>query len=164
MKIMVLSDIHNDTDYLSLALKIFKDENFDKLYLLGDIGVDAIYLLNDYAAKIVAVKGNCDSYDEEEASKFNLPLINFDYQFNKFIVLSHGDFYAPYNYEDKYDIFLHGHTHHSYIYKTKDEKIAANPGSLARPRDYYHSYMVIDEKGIKIIDIDSKSIINSLEF
>ncbi len=164
MKIMVISDTHNDTSYVREVIDIFQNEKFDKLYVLGDIGVDSLSIINEVYDKVLAVKGNCDSYDEEDKALFNLPYLNFDYQFGKLFVLSHGNYYNPYNYDQDYNIFLFGHYHTSIIKKIDENKIAANPGSLSEPRDGYHSYMIIDENGIKIIDINSKSVINSLKF
>lgn len=164
MKIMVISDTHNDINYVRAVIDIFNKEKFDKLYVLGDIGVDSISIINEVYDKVLAVKGNCDSYEEEDKALFNMPYLNFDYNFGKLFVLSHGNYYNPYTYDQDYNVFLFGHYHTSIIRKIDENKIAANPGSLAEPRDGIHSYMTIDEKGIKIIDINSNSVINSYNF
>ena len=161
---MVISDLHNDVPYTKAAVDLFNKEHFDKMYVLGDILEDSIRILNPISEKILAVMGNCDSYDEEELARFQMPYINYDYQFGKFIVMSHGHYYTPYSYDKPYDIFLLGHSHESMIYENENHQIIANPGSLARPRDYNHSYMVIDEKGIKIIDINSREVVHWLDF
>lgn len=164
MKILVISDLHNDVPYTKAAVELFQKENFDKLYVLGDILEDSIRVLNPLSESILAVKGNCDSYDEDEIARFSLPYITFDYQFGKFIVLTHGHYYTPYSYEEPFDIMLVGHSHCSMIYENDRHQIIANPGSLARPRDGNHSYMILDEKGIIIKDIDSQEVIHFYEF
>lgn len=160
---MVISDLHNDVPYTEAAVEIFKKENYDKMYVLGDILEDSIRVLNTISEKITAVMGNCDSYDEEELARFPLPYINYDYEFGKLIVMSHGHYYSPYNYDQGYDVFLMGHTHISGIYQDMGGRIQANPGSLARPRDGMHTYMRLDEKGIKIIDINSNTVVHFLD-
>lgn len=164
MKIMVISDTHNDTFYLKDALSIFRMENYDKLYVLGDIGTRSIELLNPFHEKILAVKGNNDSYDELDRARFDMPLINYDYVFGKMIVLTHGHYYNHLNYNGEYGIFLSGHTHQSMIYKDPMGSYIANPGSLGLPRDGTHSYLSLDEKGMKVIDIRSKAVIHFQDF
>lgn len=164
MKILVVSDFHNDVNYTQAIVELFKEENFDKLYILGDILEDSIHILNPISEKILAVRGNCDSYDEDEIARFSLPYITYDYQFSKFIVLTHGHYYNSTNYDQPYDIMLLGHSHCSQIYVDEEKHIIANPGSISLPRDGYHSYMVMDEKGMRIIDYNSKEVIHSLDF
>lgn len=164
MKIRVLSDLHNDADYAKAALSLFKKERFDKLYLLGDLLYDVIDVFNPLHDKILAVRGNCDSYEEIDFARFDRPLINRDYQLKKSIVLTHGHFYNPTNYTAPYDIRLVGHSHQSFITKDKRERIVANPGSLAQPRDGIHSYRIRDDKGRRIRDFDSSSVVDSLDF
>lgn len=163
MKILVVSDLHNDIEYTNAIIDLFNKEKFDKLYLLGDLLSDSIKLLNKLKDKIVAVKGNCDYYDDYD-SEFNMPYINFDYQFNRLFVLTHGHYYSEYNYDKEYDVMLVGHTHISKIYQNVNGQIVANPGSISNPRDGIHSYMVIDENGIKVIDFKSKGIVHSLNW
>ncbi len=164
MKILVISDLHNDIPYTKAAIELFREESFDKLYLLGDLLEDSIKLLNPLSEKIIAVRGNCDGDYEEDIARFSLPYLTFDYQFNKFIVLTHGHYYNEYNYDQPFDIMLKGHSHASGIFVDDRRRILANPGSLARPRDGYHSYMVIDEKGIKIIDYNSRAVLHFQDF
>ena len=66
MKILVISDLHNDIPYTKAAIELFREESFDKLYLLGDLLEDSIKLLNPLSEKIIAVRGNCDGDYEED--------------------------------------------------------------------------------------------------
>ncbi len=164
MKIRVLSDLHSNESYAKAALDLFKREHFDKLYLLGDLLYDVIDVLNPLHDKILAVRGNCDSYEEIDFARFDRPLINRDYQFKKSIVLTHGHFYSPHNYTAPYDIRLVGHSHIGFITKDNRGRIIGNPGSLAEPRDGIHSYRIRDDKGRRIVDFDSSSLVQSLDF
>ena len=163
MKILVISDLHNDVSYTKAAVDLFQREKYDKMYVLGDILEDSIRVLNTISEHIVAVLGNCDSYDEEEIAKFRMPYLNYDYAFGKLIVLSHGHYYSPYNYDKDYDVFLMGHTHISGIYQDEKGHIIANPGSLSQPRDGIHSYLRMDEKGLAILDFNSGETIHFLD-
>lgn len=161
---MVISDLHNDVEFTKAVVSLFNEEKFDKLYILGDILADSIRLLNPLFDKILAVKGNCDGYEEEDLARFAMPYLTFDYQFGKLIVLTHGHYFNSYNYDRPFDIMLMGHTHQSFIYQNQNGQIIANPGSIARPRDGFYSYMVMDEEGMRVIDFNSKAVIHSLHF
>lgn len=164
MKIMVISDTHGDIEHLEKALAIFQKESFDKLYLLGDLERDSIRLVNPFHERILAVCGNNDSYADIDYARFNMPDLNYDYQFGRHIVLTHGYPYNWQNYFGDYDIFLQGHTHVSYLKRTSQGKYLANPGSLGWPRDGSYSYMTMDEKGMKVIDIQTGSVLHFQDF
>ncbi len=161
---MVISDTHNDTEYTELALEVFAKDKYDRLFVLGDIGIDTLSLLNPLHEKILAVKGNCDGYELDDFARFPLPYLNYAYAFDKFIVLTHGNYYNEFNYDQKYDILLEGHSHISGLVQRKDGRIIANPGSLSLPRDYNHSFLSIDEQGLKAIDVKTGEIVHFLDF
>ena len=164
MKILIASDIHDDIDATELLIDIFRSENYDKMYLLGDIEGDAIELLNPYADRILAVAGNNDSYSDIERARFPMPLINYDYQFGKYIVLTHGHYYDDYTYDKPFDIMFLGHTHFGEMRRERNGSLVLNPGSISRPRDGYHSYMSMDETGVYRIDSKSGKVLDSIKF
>ena len=161
MKIMVISDTHSDTIYLNQVLNIFYEKEYSKLYHLGDIGIDSIRLLNSLYKTIKAVKGNNDFTLKEAKFKCS-DYIEYDYAFNKLIVLTHGHYINQYTYNKEYDIFLYGHIHRSKIEKYNN-KIIACPGSISCPRDGIHSYIEINEKEMKIINIKNNKVIDKVE-
>ena len=75
MKLMFISDIHGSYYYLNKALEAYRNENPDKLILLGDLlyhgprndlpkeyaPKKVIPVLNSLKNKIIAVRGNCDA-------------------------------------------------------------------------------------------------------
>ncbi len=164
MKILIASDLHGDIPYTTALVELFKEGGFDKLYLLGDLLFDSIEILNPISENIIAVAGNCDSESDIDKARFLMPYVNLDYQFGKVIVLSHGHYESPYSYELPYDIFFFGHTHISTLRKDSENRIIANPGSFANPRDGVHSYLVMDEKGLKLYDYRTREALQSLEF
>ena len=89
---MIASDLHGDIPYTEALVSLFKEEHFDKLYLLGDLLFDSIEILNPLSEKILAVAGNCDSQSEIEYARFNMPYVNLDYQFKKVIVFRFSGF------------------------------------------------------------------------
>ncbi len=164
MKAMVLGDTHGDVTYLGKALEIFEEEKIDRLYLTGDLLPQSAKMLDFLSAKIVAVSGNCDSYYQTEQSvHFPMPLINYTGFNGKTVAITHGHFYDAYSIPIDYDILILGHSHVSTI-RRLGSRLVLNPGSLAQPRDGIHSYMILDEKAIRLFDIVNGSLIQKVDF
>lgn len=164
MKILVISDIHDDTSTCYKVIEMFEKEKYDKLFILGDIGYSCISIFNSIHEKITAVTGNCDTSYEREEALFDMPYINYSYAYNRFIVLTHGNYTNSYSYEGNYDIFLSGHTHRSSLVRINNGKIVANPGSISCPRDGIRSYISIDEDGLKLYSFDGNKLLDSIQF
>lgn len=166
MKAIIASDIHDDLKAASFLINKVKREKFDNLLLLGDIGYEATLKFNEIASKIVACKGNNDTLNIVSLAKFQMNEISY-YVFDKskLFVLTHGDRFSfddyMYYYGDKFDVFLSGHTHIAKMEVIRN-KLVLNPGSISIPRDEYHSYMIIDEKEVKLIDYKTDKVINSI--
>ena len=143
-------------------LEAYKNEEADKLLILGDIlyhgprndlpkgyaPKEVIEMLNAISDKILCVRGNCDT--EVDQMVLNFPILA-DYAVltyeNCLIYATHGhnfnnDKLPPLKPED---ILLHGHTHvpvcekfatHTYI----------NPGSVSIPKEgSAHGYMTFED-------------------
>ena len=92
MKLLVISDIHGNAFYMRKVDELIEKENVDKIILLGDVyyygprlGFDNRYdpkvvkeILNKYADRIIAVRGNCDAEIDNEVSDFDLSK-DYDY-------------------------------------------------------------------------------------
>ena len=75
MKLLIASDIHGSAYYCERMLKIFEEEQADRMLLLGDIlyhgprndlprdyaPKKVVELLKGYREKIFCVRGNCDA-------------------------------------------------------------------------------------------------------
>ncbi len=164
MKILVLSDIHGQNDILKPILDFFQKERYDRLFLLGDITRNSIPLLNEFSEVITAVKGNCDDKETVDEASFLMPDYTLAREFQRVFFLTHGHLYNEYAFSDLYDVFLSGHTHHPLLRRNGEDKIIANPGSISRPRDSLPSFISIDEEGLKLYDVNTMSIYDTLDF
>ncbi|WP_371376100.1 phosphodiesterase [Thalassotalea aquiviva] len=168
---LVISDIHGCITYLQQALNKFEQGQYRNILLLGDVLnhgprnplVDVydpkacIALLNQYADKIVAVRGNCDG--EVDQMVLNFPLLSDMAVLmlsNHRVILSHGHLYnkdANDTFFARGDVYLSGHTHiprAEYL----EQKYLLNPGSITLPKGgYKHSYGVLTNEGFSVFDL-----------
>ena len=128
MRILFLSDIHGSLPALEAVLAYYDAHHYDLLVLVGDIlnygprnglckGLDPQAIaekLNQRAADIVAVRGNCDSEVDQM-------LLNFPIQSTYLMLVDEGKrFFVTHGhvYNEKKmpeapgcDVFVYGHTH-----------------------------------------------------
>ena len=167
MKVMCISDIHGNVECLNKAIERYKEENADKLIILGDFSgyyfsstdFEVSEILNDMAGSIIAVKGNCDSFETDNLFNFDLGYLKtIDVNGTK-VTLTHGHMYDRNNLpENCGQIFLSGHTHVGNIEKING-KIIVNPGSISKPRGGTRkSYIIIDEEYITLKSLDGEII------
>ena len=163
MKIMFVSDIHGSSEKLDIVKDIYDSEKPDKIIFLGDLfyGYDSDDLVEKYRRfnNAFFIKGNCDrDLDTEESGLGFMNYYYFD-AFNKVIFCTHGHRYNKYYLpEVDFDIFVNGHTHIGLIEK-EGNKYFLNPGSTTIPRGGSRaSYMIIDESGIYLKDLDQNII------
>lgn len=171
MKFMCISDIHGNIECLNMVLERFKEENAERLIILGDFSsyyfsssdFEVAEILNNMAGIIIAVKGNCDSYEQEKIFNFNLGLVKTFEINGKNVTITHGHIYNRSNLpENCGEIFLSGHTHIGTIEKIGN-RIIANPGSISRPRGgTKKSYIIIDDEKIELKSLNG-DLIKSLK-
>jgi len=173
MKLLFISDIHGSLFYANKAMESFHNENAQYLVLLGDIlyhGVrnplpkdynpkEVASLLNKFADKIIAVRGNCDS--EVDQMVLDFPIMsdysNILYKGRR-LFLTHGHIYNVDNMANlcKGDALIYGHTHVARVEKRGDIFIL-NPGSISMPKeDSPNSYAILEEDTFKIKGVDGK--------
>ena len=164
MKIMIASDIHGSAYYCRQLLKVFAQEQADKLLLLGDLlyhgprnplpeeynPKEVAALLNARKQQILCVRGNCDG--EVDQMMLEFPILA-DYCIlsagARMIFATHGHRYSPTNPPAlrAVDILLTGHTHVPACRKEQGF-LYLNPGSVSIPKGgSCHSYMTL-ENGI----------------
>ncbi len=167
MKFIIGSDIHGSYKYGKLFFERADQAQADQIILLGDLYYcgarndppeeyspkDCVALLNSYADKIIAVKGNCESEVDLMVSKFGIYETSFLYVYERKVFLAHGH-KEGFESHPRADIVFQGHTHVSVLTRSEDA-ILANPGSVSIPKDGTHSYMVMDESGIYLYDLIS---------
>ena len=161
MKWMIASDIHGSALFGERLLTRFREEKADRLLLLGDLlyhgprndlpegyaPKSLIPMLADIREKLLCVRGNCDT----EVDQMVLPFpILADFTVipvgGRLMYVTHGH-HAN---EDAPpplcpgDLLLCGHTHVP-GYRTHDNFIYLNPGSVSIPKeDSYRSYMTLE--------------------
>lgn len=146
MNICVASDIHGSEFYCGQLVEAFKNENCDRLLLLGDILYHGprndltykynpkavIEMLNGISDKIIAVRGNCDA-------EVDNMVLNFDISAPNLLLSIDGiDFYATHGHlpvpplKDG-TILLCGHTHVP-AFEKNENIYYLNPGSVSIPK------------------------------
>lgn len=174
MKLVVISDIHGSSDYAEKIKEIMEKEKPEKLILLGDLyyhgprnplpegyhPMKVAEILNAYADKIIAVRGNCDAEVDEMISNFKIySELRLDWE-ERSIFLTHGHKHNMEQWPNEdFDIMLYGHFHMGFIHKEKG-KVFANPGSISLPKNQTkHSYLVLYHNTISLKDINGDVIL-----
>ncbi len=171
MKILFISDIHGSLYYAKRGIEAFYRENAHYIVLLGDVMYhgprnplpedynpgEVAKLLNNYADRIIAVRGNCDS--EVDQILLNFPItaeystvLNKDRRF----FITHGHLYNEDNILklSKGDVLIYGHTHINKI-KKEDDTYIINLASITLPKENNpHSYGILEDDIFTIKDID----------
>ena len=180
MRILFITDIHGSSYFAKKALEAFEKEDADYIALLGDElyhgprnplpreykPMEVAELLNKYADKIIAVKGNCDS--EVDQMMFNFPIMSSHSTIlynGRRLFLTHGHIYN----ENKLpelnagDVLVYGHTHVNKI-ENKRGIFIINLASVALPKDNNpNCYAVLSGDVFKIKDIDGNTV-NEIHF
>ena len=170
MKVIIVSDIHGVSEKLKIVMDFMKEEQIDKMIILGDIfnnyydlsvsSKEISQMMWSIPDKLTVVRGICDScYDETL-----IPVGMLDY-YETIIngircYFHHGHLRTNYNSSIK--LYASGHTHVARLEKI-DNIIYLNPGSIGRPRDYsIGSFAVISTTAITIFDLSLK-VINEIK-
>ena len=128
MKLMIASDIHGSAFYCKQLIEAYKQEQPDKLLLLGDLlyhgprndlpkdyaPKQVIEMLNAISDQLICVRGNCEA--EVDQMVLNFPVLSEScilYIDGQTIYATHGHINSPANPPKlhKGDILLTGHTH-----------------------------------------------------
>ncbi len=158
MKVLVISDTHENLVSARLAIRHVMKQGLDIVIHCGDHIDDAIKLEEQYPElKFYYVPGNCDGWFFKDNERTKVIEIE-----DKKILITHGDRHnIKNNYKELFreiknknaDIGLCGHSHVAHFETEKHTGLmVANPGSISLPRDSaYPSYAILDiEKGKKI--------------
>lgn len=170
MRILVVSDIHGSLRAGELIRMLEEDNNFDKIFILGDFLYNGprnkvpedynpnalIDIFNAYKDKIVAVRGNCDADVDLMVLNFSIPKTKIIKIKDHSIYLTHGDdesiFNEPIN---PGEILIKGHTHVPLMHRSSTGGIILNPGSMTFPKGKLNkSYMILDDFDIKLVEFD----------
>lgn len=161
MKWLIASDLHGSHVYCEKLLECYKQEQAERILLLGDIlyhgprnALPELYdtmkvtaQLNQLAEDIVCVRGNCDAEIDQMVLSFPMRADYTILNAGKHIIFAtHGHLYnnlmlPPLH---KGDILLHGHTHVPAC-EEYETHVYLNPGSVSIPKENSpHGYMTFD--------------------
>lgn len=160
MKLLIASDIHGSAYWCGKLLELARQEQPDKLVLLGDIlyhgprndlpreyaPKKVIPMLSDWADKILCVRGNCEAEVDQMVLPF--PCMATYSQLlvdGKTFFLTHGHHYHPDALPTlrEGDVFLYGHTHVK-LDEMRQNIRCLNPGSVSIPKDGSHSCLIYE--------------------
>ena len=172
MKYLIVSDIHGSIDSATILINKFNQHNCDKILILGDIlyhgprndlpsnynPKKVIEVLNLYADKIIAIRGNCDAEVDQMVLNFK---INENYKLtyqNKTYMLTHGHHLDELDYSDV-DVTLFGHTHIIKKYDLNNVTFI-NVGSITIPKENTkRCYGILENNVVTIYDIDDNKLL-----
>lgn len=175
MKYLFASDIHGSAYYCRKLLDAFREEQAERLVLLGDLlyhgprndlpkeyaPKEVIALLNEHKNKIYAVRGNCEAEVDQMVLEFPVMadycILSVD---GRTIYATHGHIYNQDNLPplQEGDILIHGHTH---VLKAQqmDGYILLNPGSVSIPKEGNPAtYAVLENSIFTIKDFDGNTV------
>ena len=174
MKYLFASDIHGSAYYCRKLLDAFREEQAERLVLLGDLlyhgprndlqricTQKVIALLNEHKNKIYAVRGNCEAEVDQMVLEFPVMadycILSVD---GRTFYATHGHIYNQDNLPplQEGDILIHGHTH---VLKAQqmDGYILLNPGSVSIPKEGNPAtYAVLENSIFTIKDFDGNTV------
>lgn len=166
MKLLIASDIHGSAHYTRILLEAFESEGADRLVLLGDIlyhgprndlpkeyaPKEVAALLNKYADRIIAIRGNCEAEVDSLMLDFSVtPDYGVIFDGERSLYISHGHREIP-----KMpcgSAYITGHTHVPHNY-TENGIRFLNPGSVSIPKNNTpHSYLIYDNYDFTWVDL-----------
>ena len=167
MKLLIASDIHGSAEYCRQLMEAVERENPTKVLLLGDIlyhgprnnlpleyaPKEVAAMLNGIKAKLLCVRGNCDT--EVDQMLLDFPVLSDSALLcweGMTIYAAHGHHDFPALQEG--EVVLSGHTHVPVDY-VKDGVRYLNPGSVSIPKENSaHSYMILEDRTFFWKDLD----------
>ena len=175
MKYLFASDIHGSAYYCRKLLDAFREEQAERLVLLGDLlyhgprndlpreyaPKEVIALLNEHKNKIYAVRGNCEAEVDQMVLEFPVMadycILSVD---GRTFYATHGHIYNQDNLPplQEGDILIHGHTH---VLKAQqmDGYILLNPGSVSIPKEGNPAtYAVLENSIFTTKDFDGNTV------
>ena len=168
MKIAVFSDIHGSVSAMEAVVNICNRECPDKVVICGDLfggwvhqPEQIVNLVTRIDAVTYLVKGNNDRLREIALLPYGMEDNVVMYHFGRTLFFTHGDIYNKYRIPPilkEGDALIYGHTHMSLLQHYNGLHIL-NVGSVARPRDGMSCYLILEDSGATLKQLDSQEIV-----
>lgn len=176
MKLMFASDIHGSLPATERVLSRFVQSGAQWLIVLGDVlnhgprnalpegyaPAQVAEKLNQYADKIIAVRGNCDS--EVDQMLLHFPITTPWQQIlleKRRLFLTHGHLFGPDNLPplSTGDVLVYGHTHIP-VAEQREGVVHFNPGSVSIPKGgNVPSYGMLEDNLLSVIALNDQQVI-----
>ncbi|MCD4762244.1 YfcE family phosphodiesterase [bacterium] len=137
MKIVILSDIHDNLVNLEKCQKWCKANSIQATIFCGDLtnSETLSILANNFSEPIYMIKGNVELYDEHELKNYKSIIYYGQIGYFKLAEKNIGICHEPYLIDKvlkqgSCDMVFYGHTHKPWIEKRKNARII-NPGNMA---------------------------------
>lgn len=176
MKLMFASDIHGSLPATERVLSRFVQSDAQWLIILGDVlnhgprnalpegyaPAQVAEKLNQYADKIIAVRGNCDSEVDQMLLHFPItaPWQQILLQKRR-LFLTHGHLFGPDNLPplSTGDVLVYGHTHIP-VAEQREAVVHFNPGSVSIPKGgNVPSYGMLEDNLLSVIALNDQQVI-----
>lgn len=134
MKVAIISDLHDQLEYLEKCIQYCQANNIEAVLCCGDITKnESVERLQDFHVPVYSIRGNADLFDDEIVR--DLEYIHYLGRTgevildNKKIGLCHEPFFITDLLPHGYDVIFYGHTHKPWLEK-KEKTDIINPGTL----------------------------------
>lgn len=166
MKIAVFADIHGSVSAMETVVDICNRECPDKVVICGDLfggwvqqPAEIARLTGKINSVLYLVRGNNDRPHDIALLPCGMDDYAVMYHFNRTLFFTHGDVYNKYRIppvlkED--DALIYGHTHMSLL-QHYNGLYVLNVGSIARPRDGTPCYLVLEESGATLKQLNGET-------
>lgn len=168
MKLLLATDIHGSSYWAQRVADKFRETQAQMLILLGDIynhgprnplpleyaPIKTAEILNSFADKIIAVKGNCDSEVDQMISSFPIVESCIVPVCGKRLFCTHGHVYNKDNLPalTEGDALICGHFHvNEYVVSQGVHCVKLSSVSLPKDRA---AYCIADDNGLDVFDFD----------
>ncbi|MEX0500168.1 Phosphodiesterase yfcE [Raoultella terrigena] len=176
MRLMFASDIHGSLPAAECVLERFAQSGAQWLIILGDVlnhgprnalpegyaPAEVAGKLNGAAARIIAVRGNCDSEVDQMLLDFPITAPWQQVLTERCrLFLTHGHLYSPEKLPSLCagDVLVYGHTHIP-VAEKRGDIFLFNPGSVSIPKGGFPaSYGLLDGDRLQVLALDDHQVI-----
>ncbi len=153
MKILIISDSHDNYDKLREAVSLGNEKGCEVLLHVGDfVSPPGVEYLKDFNGDVHMVWGNCEGEKIgmmkkiSESGNITMHGNTMEEEFGglKFYMNHYPDISENASLSGKYDICIYGHTHIYRVEKLENGALLLNPGEIHGYKTGTHTAMIFD--------------------